>query len=788
MSTTPAESEKAIARKFNTANPIGFDFYNQDDERVLFITDDDKQLQTLTLELTNTSPRDIEFQTPDTEPTPVNANGGTLQWADWVAGKDLYHLQLSFRPGVLSEKAKGYLKHPAYRLAALGEGWDLQYDPDPTDLTDWVSLLWLGEDHAKKLTAEIRKDKASLPVDLDAVLKELCKAPGSVAVSDPKANGLAKQAVRKLVLAKLSAGAGGGARGTRIHLNYQHLVYQDRKEVVPAGTRTQFLNIINHSGKAYIPLHVGFVGSNTVLNDQGRTANELTLRITNISNSDSIKFRNSPASRFTISFDIDDAQAWALTKTAEAAGIQIEWDGSPKVTLTRLDASRKQIELTDRDQDSSPWKPDVRFQGERPSWSFTYTGKTERTLGPGQSIELKLSELKSSSPAGYTNLYLHYEDIPGYWDGQVTCLIEKAPLVYRGGDVGIGTDMEPKQYHGNPTSKLHVDVSNDNASLAADKKKPAAVFEGGNVGIGTKHPKSKLAVTDGLTIGAGWVETHIAQPNGLLVEGKVGIGATAPNLHLAVGDDNTGLHQPGAGALAIHTAGEERMRIGKDGKVGIGTESPASKLAVTDGLTIGGNSANAHPAPPNGLLVEGNVGIGTGATAPTHALHIAGNDEALRLTGTKSHGHNAKLAFGDADYVYLHEDKDDHLTIHAREGLALTGGPVTLGTELFALAGVQNLRVIVGSIEANGDCKWGEGFGTSNTRTSQGRYKITFVEEFKEAPVVVVTQVGSLGERDDNCITVLPSKADSTISIADVSSDAKEYEDTSFNFIAIGLR
>lgn len=60
---------------------------------------------------------------------------------------------------------------------------------------------------------------------------------------------------------------------------------------------------------------------------------------------------------------------------------------------------------------------------------------------------------------------------------------------------------------------------------------PFALFidDDGNVGIGTLDPKSKLAVTDGLTIGAGWVETKVAPPNGLLVEGKVGIGTTTPD-------------------------------------------------------------------------------------------------------------------------------------------------------------------------------------------------------------------------------------------------------------------
>ena len=712
MSNNTAETEKSIAQKFTTANPVEFYFYNQDDERVIFITDDESQLkkQTLTLELRNRSPHEIEFKMPSSE-------NDEITWDQWLASKDLYHFQLSFRPGVLSEKTKACLKDPVYRLATLAKGWDIKYDPNATDLTDWISLLWVGEKHGKAF-AEVLKDN---PV------ADPPAAPHGAAA------GIPKQATVKLELPKLSAGAGGGTRGTRIHLNYRHLAYKDRKESVPEATRSQFLNIVNHQGKQYLPLHVGFVGSNSILND-GETPNELSLRITNISNSETVSFQKNPASKFTVSFDLEkdhEKKEWALTKISEAAGIHIDWEDGKSAKVTACPskvigtAYQNKFETTDfylhgqleteLSEDAmlmivkregkrilrssfgvvksaknygnqyvhinlkhpitvdkgdsvelvSPvipanahWKPEISLQGERVGSSFTYMGKTDYSLGPGESISLKLSQMLSSSPTGYANLYLHYEDIPGYRDGHYTCLIEKTPLVCRHrppdghGDVGIGTDMGLDLYGGKPTPKLHVDVSTDNKTRAAAKKKqkPAAVFEGGNVGIGTKHPKSKLAVTDGLTIGAGWVETDAAPSNGLLVEGKVAIGIKQPN-----------------GKAALHVNGRIWDKTGYVMPVGTvvayaGSKAPegwsmccgqkVSHLKYAELAKVLGYGAGVPFNIPN---YQQRFVVGASGTSE-YKLHKKGGADKVSLTEKQmpSHSHSGKTA---TDGAHLHTDQ-----------------------------------------------------------------------------------------------------------------------------------
>jgi uncharacterized protein (TIGR02145 family) len=81
-------------------------------------------------------------------------------------------------------------------------------------------------------------------------------------------------------------------------------------------------------------------------------------------------------------------------------------------------------------------------------------------------------------------------------------------------------------------------------------------------------------------------------------------------------------------------------------------------------------------------VLSGKVGVGT--ETPTHKLHISDSTSGnvLRLEGSGTFGSEAKLNFGDVDFVYLSEDIDDHLLIHAAGRIALTSSSVGVGTTL----------------------------------------------------------------------------------------------------------
>jgi hypothetical protein len=305
----------------------------------------------------------------------------------------------------------------------------------------------------------------------------------------------------RLRLSQISADGGGGARGTQLELRYRGLRYPDGTPL--ADMKLLHIDLVNQRGKKAIPLHVGFVGPRTILND-GHAVNRLTLRITNISTTElRLTGQSSPAaSTFIISFDVDEN--WGLASKAVMSSMSIEAvDG---------------VKLEEADWDVQPG----RQLGQGLAWRLMHK-KADAVLAPGQVIQLQLGNIVSSLPSGDTNLYLRYENIPGYWDGQFVCTIEKAPIRYDDrGNVGIGTatparklqvgddaggvGVEPAgqpsdgtylRFGDNTGRKLHIARSREASNGALNTGTTGAlvtVQDGGNVGVGTDSPPARLTV------------------------------------------------------------------------------------------------------------------------------------------------------------------------------------------------------------------------------------------------------------------------------------------------------
>jgi hypothetical protein len=416
----------------------------------------------------------------------TNSSGRDLKLTNLSAneaGAGQHHFELRFRPGVLNPKAQ--------IAVAGGDGQWLISKPIPTKGT--VSLYLLN------------KNAATLPAGSALTLR----------------------------LRHISAHGGRGGRGTRVELKYKNV------EPLAAGYCEQHLSIVNQRGHKHIPLHVGIVGANKILND-GSTPNTLTLRITNLSGESSIQLnpKNGPdgPSEFIFSFDCSDNEEWALATLSQAQGIEIE-------AHAETNGVRKQF---------------YKFKPQGKSTSFSIWPLTQLLLGPGKFIEVTLSKVITSLPSGQTNLYVHYKRIPGYWDGQFVCVIEKGPLVYRGDNVGIQTTL--------PGATLQVGNHPSNAGGQDFGKGVAAMFT---------CSKANFA----------------AEPETVLVlarEGKEGNSyANFVRFDLGMFEGNGSKSQLDIRLSHDHLQSESEgkktpviMSLRSNGNVGIGTDSPEAKLHV----------------------------------------------------------------------------------------------------------------------------------------------------------------------------------------------------------------
>jgi hypothetical protein len=401
-----------------------------------------------------------------------------LKPVNQTASAENHHFELRFRPGTLSAASLD-------KVAVAQPGWSLAKATQPDGT---VSLYFL-----------------------------------SVAGGTLKAGGKLE-----LTLSNLSADGGDGARGTRVELRYRQLQYPNETAAI-TGTRIRHLSIANQTGRKNIPLHVGFAGSNTILND-GATPMDLTLRITNVLKDDNIPLNpasTSEPTKFVISFDVQAAgenKEWALGTSDEVSSIQVQCPG---------------------------WTIKKEGQGVSTQWVLTHP--TKNSLAPGEGIPVTLRGVKSSLLSGYTNLYLHYENIPGHWDGQFVCVIEKAPIVYRQKRVGIGTGtIDPKAKLQVAKGAIMPEVGNSEEAGILFPKDPGG--GSGDAAWIRYYPRTGEATTFEIgTSNDG--DDHLA----LMASGGVGVGTTTPEAKLHILHTNQNAH---GNALIIGPTTQANLRLG----------------------------------------------------------------------------------------------------------------------------------------------------------------------------------------------------------------------------------
>src|SRR5689334_22033506 len=216
-----------MAAIVRASHAISFQLLNRDRNPILGIFDG-QQGQTLKLEITNSSSRDMAAKVTGGVPTAAN-----------------HHFELRFRPGAL------VLTNTPKISVDEGAAGRKKSEPTPTD--DGVSFYLL--------------------------ITKSTKIESGKTIS--------------VTLNNLSGDGKRGAHGTRVELKWKDgsLEYSTstsgQPEPVVAGHCIQYLSIVNESGQKHIPLYVGIVGNDKVLNNGTKT--NLKLRITNLVKPDPLK-------------------------------------------------------------------------------------------------------------------------------------------------------------------------------------------------------------------------------------------------------------------------------------------------------------------------------------------------------------------------------------------------------------------------------------------------------------------------------------------------------------------
>jgi hypothetical protein len=222
-----------------------------------------------------------------------------------------------------------------------------------------------------------------------------------------------------------------------------------------------------------------------------------------------------------------------------------------------------------------------------------------------------------------------------------------------------------------------------------------------NVGVGTATPAGRLHV----------VPTGVQAA--ALFEGAVGIGIAAPEAQLHSRTVSTSgvavmAQSTGSSGVGITTQSTGTSGVGITAQsTGISGVAVMGQSTATTGVSYGGRFGVASASGYAGYFVggknffEGSVGIGT--QDPTHKLTIqSSNQLSFRLIGPGGYGSQAKMNFGDSDYVYFEEDVDDKLHIYAHAGARFMGGNVGINT----LSPTRRLHVVGDAlVEGTAECK-----------------------------------------------------------------------------------
>jgi hypothetical protein len=192
-----------------------------------------------------------------------------------------------------------------------------------------------------------------------------------------------------------------------------------------------------------------------------------------------------------------------------------------------------------------------------------------------------------------------------------------------GQNVGIGTWVPPGRFTIKAPANnvlVNLDTNGHLGIGTTDTSRAAIAVMTGNVGIGTVHPGTALEVYESAPTDGPMEAT------GNNASSTYGVDMYVGGVEDAYIDQHGQINiwVVGNESMIFGTHNTEAMRIDNNGNVGIGTTSPINLLDVNGGVAVGAY-AGIDTAPTKGLIVSGNVGIGTTLTGKGALSIMNGN-------------------------------------------------------------------------------------------------------------------------------------------------------------------
>ncbi|NEO20841.1 MULTISPECIES: tail fiber protein [unclassified Moorena] len=346
--------------------PFGFTWCYQETE------DDDQQCLVLVIgEPEDVPPLDIEISNILSDKTiAIRPMGGVSQ-----ADGDNYHFKLAFLPGILADPSA---------IAVESADWSISFVSNADGVS--IYLLWTG-------TETWLSDQDTMKVIL---------------------TGVAAQSFDKITSADVTISWEFDQGGIEVMSPAKIPEGGDYDENI-----TLELTMVQSSGKSNIPLYVGFVNCNKVLNTYDE-ASSLQLRLTNTN------LPTSAAPDIIFHYDADINLCSQLVVTLEVGtAADVPW-----ALGTRDQVNNITISIAGDQWQQNGDIETIEVEGVVQALQWTFIPQSaDVVLAARKTMLINLDNIITSHPTGEANLYLSYQYVPGYKDGQFVCQIEKAPLV-----------------------------------------------------------------------------------------------------------------------------------------------------------------------------------------------------------------------------------------------------------------------------------------------------------------------------------------------------------------------